>query len=74
MPKYLTIDRFEGKYAICEDAEQKYFAIETSELPAGAAEGSVLLISDDGILSLEAEETDRRRKEMAEKQRKIFGE
>lgn len=74
MPKYLSIDRFEGKYAICEDAEQKYFAIETSELPAGAAEGSVLLISDDGILSLEAEETDRRRKEMAEKQRKIFGE
>ena len=28
--KQLIIDRFEGKFAICEDAEEKYFAIETS--------------------------------------------
>ena len=73
MPKYLVIDRFEGKYAICEDAEQKYFAIETAELPPEAKEGSVLLISDEGTLSLDAAETERRRKEMAEKQRRAFG-
>ncbi|MCH5353473.1 MAG: DUF3006 domain-containing protein [Acutalibacter sp.] len=73
MPRYLVIDRFEGKYAICEDAEQKYFAIETAELPPDAKEGSVLLISDEGTLFLDAAETDRRRKEMAEKQRHVFG-
>ncbi len=31
----LVIDRFEGKFAICENADQRYFAIETQELPEG---------------------------------------
>ncbi|WP_322182570.1 DUF3006 domain-containing protein [Neglectibacter caecimuris] len=73
MTKKLVIDRFEGKYAICEDGEQKYFAIESSELPAGAAAGAVLLISEEGELTLDLEETERRKKLMAEKQRKAFG-
>ncbi len=73
MAKRLVIDRFEGKYAICEDSEQKYFAIETTELPADASEGCVLLISEEGELRLDTEETERRRKEMAEKQRRAFG-
>lgn len=73
MPKQLIIDRFEGKYAICEDAEQKYFAIETAELPPDAKEGSVLAISDEGELTVDTEETQHRRAEMAEKQRRAFG-
>lgn len=73
MTKKLVIDRFEGKYATCEDGEQKYFAIESSELPAGAAAGAVLLISEEGELTLDLEETERRKKLMAEKQRKAFG-
>ena len=73
MTKKLVIDRFEGKYAICEDGEQKYFAIESSELPAGAAAGAVLLISEEEELTLDLEETERRKKLMAEKQRKAFG-
>ncbi len=73
MTKKLVIDRFEGKYAICEDGEQKYFAIESSELPAGAAAGAVLLISEEGELTLDLEETERRKKLMVEKQRKAFG-
>lgn len=72
--KQLVIDRFEGKYAICEDADQKYFAIETSELPGGAKEGCVLVITEGGDLSLDQEETERRRRKMAEKQRRAFGE
>ena len=44
----LVIDRFEGKFAICENADQRYFAIETQELPEGAKEGSVLEISGEG--------------------------
>lgn len=71
--KQLIIDRFEGKYAICEDAEQRYFAIEQDELPEGAAEGIVLEITDEGELRLDLEETQRRRNRIAEKQRRAFG-
>lgn len=71
--KQLVIDRFEGKYAICEDAEQKFFAIETEELPAGAAEGSVLVITDEGELRLDQQETEARRERITAKQRKAFG-
>ena len=48
--KQLVIDRFEGKYAICEDSDQKYFAIELSELPKEAKPGCVLQITDEGEL------------------------
>lgn len=71
--KQLVIDRFEGKFAICEDAEQKYYAIETAELPEGAVEGSVLEISSQGELLLNIEETQRRRERIAGKQRRAFG-
>ncbi|MCI9116178.1 DUF3006 domain-containing protein [Acutalibacter sp. JLR.KK004] len=71
--KQLIIDRYEGKYAICEEGEQKYFAIELSELPEGAKPGCVLEITDNGELSLNLEETQRRRQRILEKQRRAFG-
>lgn len=71
--KRLIIDRFEGKYAICEDADEKSFAIELSELPKEAVSGTVLDISDDGVLTVNQEETDARRARIAAKQRKSFG-
>lgn len=70
--RQLVIDRFEGKFAICEDSEQKCFAIETTELPKDAKAGSVLKISDEGELSLNQEETERRKQRILEKQRKAF--
>lgn len=71
--KQLIIDRFEGKYAICEDADQRYFAIEQDELPENAAEGTVLEITDEGELRLNLDETQRRRERILEKQRRAFG-
>lgn len=71
--KQLIIDRFEGKFAICEDAEEKYFAIETSELPDRAREGDVLRITDEGELLLDQEATNARREKIAAKQHKAFG-
>ena len=71
--KQLIIDRFEGKYAICEDKDQKYFAIEAQELPQGAKAGCVLQITDEGELVLDEEETQRRRQRILDKQRKAFG-
>ena len=44
----LSIDRFEGNYAICEDGERKMFAIELGEAAQGAPGGDILVISDEG--------------------------
>ena len=68
----LLIDRFEGTYAICEDQEKKMFAISLNELPQGAKPGDVLQISGAGELSVDQEETQRRRKKMAGLQSKLF--
>ena len=68
----LIIDRFEGKFAICEDEGLRYFAIELPELPEGAKAGNVLDIDDEGIITLNNEETDFRKKRIAEKQKKAF--
>ena len=54
--KTITIDRMEGTYAICEDKNQKYYAIELSELPQGAAVGDILKVDDvEGTLSIDHE-------------------
>ena len=68
----LIIDRFEGTYAICEDQEKKMCAISLNELPQGAKPGDVLQISGAGELSVDQEETQRRRKKMAGLQSKLF--
>lgn len=70
--KSLTIDRFEGTYAICEDKEKKMFAIEKSELPDKAGEGDVLSISNEGVITVDKEETKRRREKIARMQNKLF--
>ena len=71
--KQLSIDRFEGKFAICEDSEEKFYAIETSELPEGAKEGDVLRITDEGELLIDEGETRARRERIAAKQLRAFG-
>lgn len=71
--KRITIDRFDGIYAICEDKDKAFFAIELSELPKGAKSGDVLLITDEGTLEIDAEETERRRQRVLEKQKKVLG-
>lgn len=58
--KQLVIDRLDGKFAICTDSDQKFFAIELPELPQGAKAGSVLTITDEGELRLDEEATRRR--------------
>ena len=59
----LTIDRLEGIYAICEDENQKFFAIELSELPKEAKAGDVLSVNDEeGTLSVDAAASAARKK------------
>ena len=68
----LIIDRFEGTFAICEDADQKYFGIEISELPKGAAEGDVLKIDDQGAITIDKQATEARRSKIKKMQDKLW--
>ncbi|GHU70814.1 hypothetical protein FACS1894184_16790 [Clostridia bacterium] len=43
----LTVDRIEGKYAVCEDQDRVMHDIPLSELPEGVREGSRLELVDD---------------------------
>ena len=51
----LSIDRFEGNYAICEDGE-----------------GDILVISDEGEITVDAEETKRRREKIKKLQNSVW--
>ncbi len=68
----LIVDRYEGQYTVCEDGEQKLFAIETSDMPAEAIPGTVIAISDDGDISVDAEETKQRKERIISKQNKLY--
>ena len=68
----MSIDRIEGKYAICEDDNQKLYAIDLSELPPCAKPGDVLKLSNDGILSIDKDETEKRKKRIKNLQDKLF--
>lgn len=70
--KILSIDRFEGVYAICEDKDGAKFAIPAQEVPQGAKEGTCLQISDEGILTIDEEATARKKKAISDKQKKLF--
>ncbi len=71
--KTLVIDRFEGEYAVCESSEQEYCLLERSQLPSDAVEGSVVIVTEEGVF-LDPEETEARRRRIAEKQRRLFEE
>lgn len=57
----LVIDRFEGEYAVCETQNRDQQLLERSRLPAEAKEGDCLIISEDGAVTIDVEETARKR-------------
>ena len=61
----VIIDRFEGKFAVCEKEDRKMLDIERNKVPSTAKEGDVLNITDDKI-TLDIEETEKRKKEIEE--------
>ena len=65
--KVLTIDRFDENYAICEDDDGTFFAVEKSEVPPNACEGDVLTIDDEGNICIDTIETENRRNRIREK-------
>ena len=58
--KRLQVVRLEGNYVICEDHEKKLFAIERGEAPKELSAGSVILISNEGEISVESKRETKR--------------
>ena len=61
----VAIDRFEGKYAVCEKDNRTMINIEIKNIPEAANEGDVLNIEGDNI-TIDVEETARRKAEIEE--------
>lgn len=66
-----TIDRIEEGIAVCEDSNGNHINIQLSLLPENVKEGDVISAGDSGF-AVCREETDERRKQMADRQRSIF--
>lgn len=52
--KSLKIENFEREFAICADKEKSFFAIEQKELPSGAKKGDIIIIDDEGKITLKS--------------------
>lgn len=57
----LIIDRFEGKYAVCETEKRKMINIEKSKLPFTAKEGDVIF-KENGKYIIDVNNTKEREK------------
>lgn len=60
----VTIDRFEDCYAVCETEDRKMINIHKGRLPANTREGDILLLEDSGVISIDAAQTEKRKKEI----------
>ena len=48
----LKVDRTEGNFFICEDKEKENVCYRKNEMPKEAKCGDMIVISDDGIISV----------------------
>lgn len=66
-----TVDRIEEGIAVCEDSNGNHVNIEAALLPQNVTEGDILEAADGGF-QVCREETEERRRKMAERQKSIF--
>ena len=66
-----SVDRIEEVFAVCEDENGKTVNIEIGKLPEGVKEGDLISV-DNGEAVILTEETEARRKKLAEKRRLLF--
>jgi len=59
----VTIDRFEGEFAVCEKENRQMIDIEKSKLPEMCKEGDILNITND-IITIDFDATKKRKKEI----------
>lgn len=61
----VTVDRFEGQFAVCEKEDKIMINIERNKIPSEAEEGDVLIIEKNKI-TIDVEETEKRKREIEE--------
>ena len=59
----VTIDRFEGDFAVCEKEDRSMINIRKDKIPTDAKEGDILVIESDSI-SVDAKGTADRKKKI----------
>lgn len=62
MKMKVTIDRFEGNYAVCEKADRTVINIPKNKIPPDAKEGDILILDGD---SLKIDNTDTARRKQS---------
>jgi hypothetical protein len=67
----VIIDRFEGKYAVCQKEDMTMVNIERIKLPGGTKEGDVLSVLN-GKIIVDKQETDRLKKQAEELSKDIW--
>ena len=68
----IVIDRFEGDFAVCELESGDMVDIAVERLPAGAVENSVL-VENNGVLTLDLQDAERRKARIRELEDQLFG-
>lgn len=69
----LSIDRFEGEYAVCAADGGEVYSVNIRCLPDGAREGSIISSGEDGY-TLCPDEEEARRKKNFKKAQSLFDE
>lgn len=59
----VTIDRFEGEFAVCEKPDRTLINVPKGKLPAGAREGDILIMEGETI-RLDTQATSKRKKDI----------
>lgn len=70
----LYIDRIEGDKAVCQTEDEIITEFLVSELPDGSGEGSVLLVDENGCITLDNEAQSQRKQFLFELQSSLFDE
>jgi hypothetical protein len=71
MKRYI-VDRFEGKYAVCEDEDGLMINMLKSTLPDTVKEGSCLIIQEDGSVVIDESEYKRRSDDISKLMEDLF--
>ena len=70
--KYFSIDRFEGKFAICVDENEIVKKIEIKKLPKNIKEGDILKVLKDGTFEIDENKTKKEKEDIFNLQDDIF--
>ena len=67
-----SVERIEENIVLCEDDDGNVVKIKLEDLPKGIREGDIIAKTDGGYI-VDADETELRRRKMAELQKSVFG-